>query len=115
MKVKGGLNIFKKYITLIMIIFLTITAGVNCLSVSITKDNHEKSDENIDICIGNIKDGFGLTIEIYNQGDTDIKNIQLNVDVKKEKFIYIPKKTYEILTFQQEIQLKYESLYLALA
>ena len=96
MKVKGGLNIFKKYITLIMIIFLTITAGVNYLSVSITKDNYEKSDENIDICIGNIKDGFGLTIEIYNQGDTDIKNIQLNVDVKKEKFIYIPKKTYEI-------------------
>ena len=79
-----------------MIIFLTITSGINCLSVSTTKNNHKTINENIDIYIGNIKDGFGLTVEVCNNGDTDIENIQLNVGVEKENFIYISKTTYEI-------------------
>lgn len=43
-----------------------------------------------------IKDGCGLTIEIYNNGSIDAKNIQLNVDVEVGKIVIIPKKIYEI-------------------
>jgi len=37
-----------------------------------------------------------LTVELYNKGDTDVENIQLNVNIENNNLLFIPKKTYNI-------------------
>jgi hypothetical protein len=88
----------KKYI-LIGVVYILI--GVNVTSsLSITNNINLKNEignnQELDIIIGEIKDGRGLTVEIFNEGNVEYENIQLRIDIESGKFIFIPKKVYEI-------------------
>lgn len=90
---------YNKYIILGIIFILIAVNASSSLSLKICKDNSVENihyNENIDVCFGEIKDGRGLTVEICNNGDVDVENIQLNIEVESGKRIFIPKKIYEI-------------------
>ena len=65
-------------------------------SLQISEGDLKKETASIEKLEIFIKDGHGLTVEIYNNGDTDAENIQLTIDVEVGKLVIIPKKTYEI-------------------
>ena len=65
-------------------------------SLQVSKSNLTNETEPIEKLEIFVKDGRGLTVEIDNNGDIDVENIQLNVDVEIGKLVIIPKKIYEI-------------------
>jgi hypothetical protein len=90
--------LIKKYVIL-NIIFLLIAVNASStlsLKTDSTQNGIAYQDENLDICIGTVKEGKGLTVEISNNGNVDAENIELNVNVDSGKMIFISKKNYEI-------------------
>ena len=68
----------------------------NSISLQTTKGRLTK-EINLAEKLGiSIKDGYGLTVEVNNNGIKDIKNLHLKVDVDFGKLVVIPKRVYEI-------------------
>ena len=59
-------------------------------SLQISEGDLKKETASIEKLEIFIKDGHGLTVEIYNNGDTDAENIQLTIDVEVGKLVIIP-------------------------
>jgi hypothetical protein len=76
--------------------------------VNLRKDVASQQTGISDIRIKNITDGLCLTVELYNQGNIDAKDIHLTIDVKKDSLLFIPKKTYtiEVLPAEESIKLR---------
>ena len=81
--------IYNKYLLLGVIFILTSFNGIGSLSINTNFNSVDVIDhnENLTICIEEIKDGLGLTVKIYNNADFNVEN---------GKLIFILKKTYEI-------------------
>lgn len=66
------------------------SSKINTFLINTT--NYEKST----IIIKDIKDGVGLTVELYNGGIYDSQNIQLNVEVTGGLITILPRRIYQI-------------------
>ncbi len=91
-------KMYKKCLLFGIIFIIIVVNGTSSLKInnSIYLDDIINQNENFGINIGPIKDGHGLTVEIFNNQASDFENIILNVDIEYGKFILIPKKEYVI-------------------
>jgi hypothetical protein len=92
-----------------IVLFVTVFGSLLSTGVCIEKSNFKNQSSETDsflinttnfqkskIIIKDIKDGVGLTLTLYNEGDNDSQNIQLNVEATGGLITILPKKIYPI-------------------
>lgn len=105
----------RKYLTIVLIFILILATTVTSLSVITKQESLPPGNEKKNICIASIHDGFWFKTELLNQGDSTLKNIQLTIDVKQGRDVFIPKKTYTITSLDAGEKIQIRVLVLGLA